>query len=140
MAPQESEKWLTIRREHFPDTSVRADVGAKWYPAKSPPPRAARYRPHGLLPGGPSSGQNGTRTRPMGKHPEGETKVQFLRLAGQEDLSAWVTLANVKCSQLSPCFLCSRGIVNPSPQLLQQQGPKPSCSALAPPPQILTVR
>jgi ribonuclease BN (tRNA processing enzyme) len=44
----------------------------------------------------------------MGKHPRGETKVQFLRLAGQEDLSAWVTFANVKCSQLSPCFCVLR--------------------------------
>jgi hypothetical protein len=55
MAPQEFEKWLAILRGHFHDNSVPADVGAKWYPAKSPPPRAGRYRPHGLLPACPSS-------------------------------------------------------------------------------------
>src|SRR5258705_4861744 len=58
----------------------------------------------------------------------------------QEDLPAWVTFANVKCSQLSPCFLCSRGVLHPSPNLPRRQRRKSSCSGLGLRCQIPTVR
>src|SRR5258708_21583423 len=58
----------------------------------------------------------------------------------QEDLPAWVTLANVKCSQWSPCFLCSRGILDLSPNLDRRQSLKSSCSGPGLRYQIPTVR